>query len=44
MRSARTLYVDAKARDWELLREVSRMAQEDAPHDLAFTDPALFRT
>ena len=33
-----------KARDWELLREVARLAQEDAPHDLAFTDPALFRT
>ena len=33
-----------KARDWELLREVARLAQDDAPHDLAFTDPALFRT
>ena len=33
-----------KARDWELLREVARLAQEDAPHDLAFTDPALFKT
>ena len=32
------------ARDWELLREVARLAQEDAPHDLAFTDPALFRS
>ena len=32
------------ARDWELLREVARLAQEDAPHDMAFTDPALFRT
>ena len=32
------------ARDWELLREVAHLAQEDAPHDLAFTDPALFRT
>lgn len=32
------------ARDWELLREMARLAQEDAPHDLAFTDPALFRT
>ena len=32
------------ARDWELLREVARLAQQDAPHDLAFTDPALFRS
>ena len=31
------------ARDWELLREIGRLAQEDAPHDMAFTDPALFR-
>ena len=30
-------------RDWELLREVTRLAKEDAPHDLAFTDPSLFR-
>jgi hypothetical protein len=32
----------AKARDWELLREVARLAQQDAPPDLAVTDPALF--
>ena len=32
------------ARDWELLREVARMAQQDAPLDLAATDPALFQT
>ena len=34
----------AKARDWELLREVARLAHSDAPHDLAFTDPALFQS
>jgi hypothetical protein len=34
----------AVARDWELLREVARLAQEDAPFDLAATDPALFTT
>jgi hypothetical protein len=32
----------AVARDWELLREVARLAQGDAPLDLAATDPALF--
>ena len=32
------------ARDWELLREVAKLAQQDAPHDLAATDPALFQT
>ena len=31
-------------RDWELLRQVARMAQEDAPPDLAVTDAALFRS
>ena len=30
-------------REWELLREVARMAQQDAPLALAMTDPALFR-
>ena len=30
------------ARDWELLAEVARLAQEDAPTDLVATDPALF--
>ena len=34
----------AVARDWELLREVARLAQEDAPFVLAATDPALFAT
>ncbi len=34
----------AVARDWELLREVARLAQEDAPMALAATDPALFAT
>ncbi len=33
----------ARARDWELLREVARLARSDAPHDLAATDPALFQ-
>ena len=32
------------ARDWELLREVARMAQGDAPVSLAVTDPALFQS
>ena len=34
----------AVARDWELLREVARLAQDDAPLELAATDPALFTT
>lgn len=33
-----------KARDWELLKEISRLATEDAPPDLAITDPALFQS
>ena len=32
----------AVARDWELLRELSRLALEDAPVSLSSTDPALF--
>ena len=32
----------AVARDWELLREVARLAQQDAQIALASTDPALF--
>jgi len=32
----------AVARDWELLREVARLAQQDAQLDLASTDTALF--
>jgi hypothetical protein len=34
----------AVARDWELLHEVARLAQGDAPTVLASTDPALFAT
>ncbi len=34
----------AVARDWELLREIARLAQEDAPQAMAATDPALFRS
>ena len=34
----------AVARDWELLREIARLAQQDAPPALASTDPALFAT
>ena len=33
-----------KAKDWELLHAVARLAQEDAPPVLAITDPALFQT
>jgi len=33
-----------KARDWELLAEVAHLAYQDAPADLAVTDPALFRS
>ena len=32
------------ARDWELLREIAQLARQDAPRDLAMTDPALFQT
>ena len=32
----------AVARDWELLREIARLAKQDAPQVLAATDPALF--
>lgn len=32
----------AAARDFVLLEEVARLAQQDAPLDLAVTDPALF--
>jgi hypothetical protein len=34
----------AVARDWELLRELARLAQQDAPIELATTDPALYST
>jgi hypothetical protein len=33
-----------KARDWELLKEVAQLASQDAPADLAVTDPALFQS
>ena len=29
-------------RDFELLAEVSKLAQQDAPYELAVTDPALY--
>ena len=32
----------ALSRDWELLREVARLAQQDAPPVLSSTDPALY--
>jgi hypothetical protein len=32
-----------KARNWNLLKEVARLACEDAPTDLTMTDPDLFR-
>ena len=32
------------ARDWQLLREVARLAQQDAPIVLAATDAALYRS
>jgi hypothetical protein len=34
----------AVAGDWELLREIARLAQQDAPLALSSTDPALFAT
>jgi hypothetical protein len=34
----------ARAGDWELLREVARLAQSDAPRELAVSDPALFES
>jgi hypothetical protein len=32
----------AMARDFTLLEEIARLAQQDAPVELAVTDPALF--
>jgi hypothetical protein len=32
----------AKRHDWELLEEIARIAQMDAPTDMAVTDPAMF--
>jgi hypothetical protein len=34
----------ALAREWDVLAEVARLAQSDAPADLAATDPALYAT
>jgi hypothetical protein len=34
----------AVTRDWELLREIARLAQQDAPIELATTDAALYST
>lgn len=34
----------AHSRDWELLREISRLATSDAPVEFAATDPALFQS
>lgn len=34
----------AKARDWELLEEIARMAEVDAPVEMVGTDPAMFAT
>jgi hypothetical protein len=33
-----------RRRDWELVREIARLAQSDAPPDLAMTDAALFES
>lgn len=32
----------AVARDFRLLKEIAKLAQQDAPSELAATDPALF--
>jgi hypothetical protein len=34
----------AKTRDWELLAEIARLAEIDAPLDWAASDPAMFAT
>lgn len=34
----------AKQRDWELLEEIARIAEADAPVDLAATDPTMYIT
>lgn len=34
----------AKARDWELLEEIARLAEADAPIEMAATDPAMYAT
>lgn len=32
----------AKSRDWELLEDIAKLAKDDAPLDLAMTDPSMF--
>ena len=34
----------AKARDWELLEEIARLAEDDAPVEMAASDPAMYAT
>jgi len=34
----------AKARDWELLEEMARLVEADAPLEWAASDPAMFAT
>jgi hypothetical protein len=34
----------AKARDWELLEEIARLAEADAPAEMAASDPAMYAT
>jgi hypothetical protein len=34
----------AKARDWELLEEIARLAEADAPVEMAASDPAMYAT
>jgi len=34
----------AKARDWELLEEIARIAEADAPIEMAASDPAMYAT
>jgi hypothetical protein len=33
-----------KARDWELLEEIARFVEADAPVDMAASDPAMYAT
>lgn len=34
----------ARARDWELLEEIARLAEADAPVEMAASDPAMYAT
>jgi hypothetical protein len=34
----------AKARDWELLEEMARLVEADAPLEMAASDPAMYAT